>query len=361
MPGKSNKKQPKAARGKAANPPLARGAGGARKRLAPVATGYSEMSEAPRMVTNKGGDARVIHREYIADVTGSGSTTGFFVQQALVINPGQAGTFPWLSAVAQRYESYRFRKLRFCYETEAPTSQGGSIVLSVDYDAIDAPPVSKQQAMAYESAVRSPPWADCCHDSMAKNLNKQKSYFVRPGALPAGGTLTQYDVGNMFVCLQNVTESVVCGELYVEYDVDLITPVFEGGTSTGSAYLYNATGTGATTAELFGTGAVNAGTYTISAANDVVTVAGLVVGQEYYGSFWTKATTAATPSVGTFVGATAVTNPIVSGGSTLSTSYLSFTFTANAINVSFTLTQGTLSTPTQIGLIVAQMPSASAF
>jgi hypothetical protein len=192
--------------------------------------------------------------------------------------------------VAKNFESYRFRKLKFHYETEAPSSLGGSLVQSVDYDATDAAPLTKQQAMAYRNAVRSAPWEPCCHTSAREDMSKQKTYFVRPGAQPAGTDIKMYDTGNMFVCTQNVTTaSAVCGELYVEYEVELLTPIWENLTGTSGTVLAQGTA-GQAAAAPFGTLPVAGvgqiqlvgGQNAAGAASALVTsVTGLVVGQEY--------------------------------------------------------------------------------
>jgi len=150
----------------------------------------------------------------------------------LAINPGQSNLFRWLSRVAANYESYKFSRLKFDYATEAPSSLGGTLVLAVDYDASDAAPVSKQQAMAFRSSVRSAPWAPCQHSSIAEDLAKAKTNFVRPGPQPPGTDIKTYDIGNLFVISQGVTTAAaVLGELWVEYDVLLMTPVFENGSN----------------------------------------------------------------------------------------------------------------------------------
>jgi hypothetical protein len=352
MPGKSNQKPAKAARAKAANrSSLAAPAGGPRKRFAPVAVGSAEMSRPARITqVNKLGDTRVVHREYIGDIK-SVSTTGFGVVVSYPVNPGQVQTFPWLSAIAQRFESYRFRRLKFCYETEAPTSLPGSAIMTLDYDAIDPAPVSKQQAMSYVDAVRSPPWSDCEHVSRAENLNKQKSYFVRPGALPTGGTLTQYDVGNLFFCCSGVTASSAMGELYVEYDVELMTPVYESTPSSG--VLNNASGAGSATATPFGTAAVQYGNIGISAAGTVVTLTNLTVGQAYVLDYVTvDSAGAAAPTMGTFVGLTEVGSFSIASGTNGNAQY---TVTATAATASFVLTD-ILNTPVSESLIVSQLP-----
>jgi len=230
----------------------------------------------------RNGDCRIVHREYIQDVfagaaSGGAGTPSVFLDTPLAVNPGQANTFPWLSSIAGRFESYQFRRLKFCYETEAPSSLGGTLVLSLDYDASDAPPTSKQQALAYRNAVRSAPWTTCCHSSDLEDISKQRSYFVRPAGQPAGTDIKMYDTGNIFIITQGVTTPLATlGELYVEYDVMLMTPVLENFAQSG----FIAAAVGGTVSLLTPPITVG-GNLSMSSFGNVVSFSGLQIGAEY--------------------------------------------------------------------------------
>jgi len=187
---------------------------------APVSLGKVRRTNDPLQRGLANGDLIVSHREYILDVPGS---VAFSVTQNSV-NPGLPGLFPWLSGVAQRFESYKFEALKFDFETESATSATGTALLALDYDASDAAPTSKTQAMAYRSSVRSPAWSNCQLTSLSEDLNKQKSYFVRRGAVPASADVKMYDVGNLNVCTIGQANTNIIGELYVEYRIRLMTP-----------------------------------------------------------------------------------------------------------------------------------------
>lgn len=189
---------------------------------APVATAKVRRVSEPKYSSqnNNNGDITITHREYIVDIAGSVTFTSLQAS----INPGLSGVFPWLSGVAQRYESYRFDSLKFCFETEAPTSATGTVLLVSDYDASDSAPENKTQAMAYRSSVRSPPWSDCCSQALREDLSKRSSYYVRNGALAANQDVKLYDTGNLFVCTQGQANTNTIGELYVEYRIRLMTP-----------------------------------------------------------------------------------------------------------------------------------------
>lgn len=190
------------------------------RKSAPVASSTVRKVSKPVFANSRSGDLTVKHREYINEVAGSVS----FAVNTLQINPGLAGVFPWLSQIAQRYESYRFKKLVFHYETESATSATGSVIGTIDYDASDSAPENKTQAMAYRNAVRSPPWCDFSMISQSEDLNKRKSYFVRAGSLSSNQDIKLYDSGNFYLCTQGQAGATNIGELYVEYIVDLMTP-----------------------------------------------------------------------------------------------------------------------------------------
>nr|QYF49889.1 MAG: hypothetical protein 2 [Zhejiang sediment noda-like virus 1] len=165
----------------------------------------------------------VAHREYIQDVTAADAN---FRNTTFSVNPGLATTFPWLSAIAGRFESYLFRRLHFIYEPICPTTTPGAVMMAVDYDAVDSAPTSKVVLMAYRGAVRSAPWNITRFDATRGDLRKfGVQRFVRTSSNPAGSDLKTYDVGNLQLATQNTPGApTTLGELYVEYEVEFFTP-----------------------------------------------------------------------------------------------------------------------------------------
>lgn len=226
MFSKAKKQQNKGKRTLKKSPPRnPKNVGPGKLSTAPVAIGRQNRSPKANIRSMSNGDCRITHREYIQDVTAQGASPSLFKSEGFPVNPGMPNTFPWLSQIAPRFEKYLFHKLIFRFETEAPTSLGGSLILTLDYDASDPAPASKVQAMSYKNAVRSAPWEECSHFSAKEDLSQQKAYFVRSGSNPVSTDIKLYDVGNLFICSQNVlTGGATLGELYVEYDVTLQTP-----------------------------------------------------------------------------------------------------------------------------------------
>lgn len=245
MDSKRNQKVPRQ-RARGAQGPRNQSNNGGVSVAAPVAMGNVRTMSKPRFQgLGQGGDVVIKHREYIQDISG----TVAFTVNSFSINPGLVGTFPWLSGIAQRYESYRFKRLRFSFETESATTQTGSVLGSIDYDPSDEAPENKTQVMAYRSAVRSPPWSDFDMVSLQEDLSKRSSYFVRSGSLASNQDVKLYDTGVFYCCTQGNTASTI-GELYVEYEVCLMTPQL-GPPSAGESLF--ASYTGSSNAAPFGT------------------------------------------------------------------------------------------------------------
>lgn len=185
------------------------------------------------------GRVRVQHREYVADVLGSVA----FAVNSYSVNPGLSSLFTWLAPIANQYESYLFRGLRFEFETQKSASTSGSVMMAVDFDASDAAPVNKQQLMSYHDSVRSAVWNECRFTADSKDLQKFGAQrFVRSGALSANRDIKTYDIGNLFIATQGCADATAIGELYVVYDVDLMTPQSDvgGEALTGSAKIVGA-------------------------------------------------------------------------------------------------------------------------
>lgn len=215
------------------------------------------------------GRIRVQHREYIADVAGS---VGFSAT-AYAVNPGLQGTFPWLAPISAQFESYLIRGLSFEFETQKSTATSGSIMMAIDYDASDAAPSNKQQLMSYHDAVRSAVWNECCFRADIRDLQKFGiQRYLRSGVLSANQDIKTFDIGNLIIATQGCADTTAIGELYVIYDIELITPQSDAPRDvlTESAKIVNSAN--ADLSHPFGTAAATVtGGLPCSATNGVLT------------------------------------------------------------------------------------------
>jgi len=203
---------------------------------APVAFSTANRVNPPKINTSLK-SSRISHRELIGSV--SGNTT--FGASAYAVNPGLSATFPWLSSVAPSYEQYRFHRLRFHFVTRAATSYAGSVLLTPEYDALDATPTSEVTQAMMSGTCEDVPWRDQIMEFNVPDmfpLGPRK--FVRTGSV-ANSDLKTYDAGQLFVGLASCADTSVIGKLWVEYDVELFipqNPSTTGNVQIGSAALY---------------------------------------------------------------------------------------------------------------------------
>ena len=193
----------------------------------PVSINVKTKNSAPK-VRASGRNFIVTHKEYIGDFTAANAS---FAASRYNVNPGLSSTFPWLSAIANRFESYLFDDLRFIYEPICPTSTPGSVMMAVDYDAAESAPTNKVTLMSYSGANRSSPWDKTSFDARAPDLRKFGiQRYIRSGTPPTGTDIKTYDVGSFFIASQNTPASATTlGELYVQYTVKLFTPQIQVG------------------------------------------------------------------------------------------------------------------------------------
>jgi hypothetical protein len=216
-------------------------------------------------VKSNGVVTRIRHSEYFASVESTGTA---FACASYPLNPGVASVFPWLSQVAQRYETYKFREVSFHYHTRAATTQVGTVGIVFDFDAQDPAPSSQMEALSYHDKV-----ADSCWREQSLKLDlvqgdKLPTRYTRAGLLATPYDLKTLDLGNVHVFTDGVAASTNLGLLEVCYIVDLFTPQIEngvGGTLVGSV--------GLDATHLFGT------TYTVNSEANLpftVTSSGVV-------------------------------------------------------------------------------------
>lgn len=288
-------------------------------RQASVAAAYATKSEgrAPKIQASRD-TCNIKHREFIGNITGS---ILFALALSLSVNPGLSSTFPWLAIMAQGWEQYKFRKLRFVFLTRTGSNTPGSVIMSPDYDSSDAAPATEQIMTTYEGTVEDAPWKDNACNLKVNLLSGAGGprKFVRTGALSPNQDIKLYDVANMFVGTVDGT-AVAWGKLWVEYDVDFFVPCLPPtgallGASIGTA-------TAGTSSALLGTGQVLQGSMISSVSGNVVSLQNLTVGAEYFISAVAQTLTSGTQtSYGSLVGLTSKTALLavnsISGGITV--------------------------------------------
>lgn len=219
------------------------------KTSVPVSYG-NKITKAPPSVRSIPNGVCITNTEYIGDI----ASTAVYTATQYSIQPGNASVFPWLSNMAQLYETYTFDKLKFHYKTQSGTNIRGTVAMAIDYDANDAAPFNKGTIMNYSKTVRVQPWDNMTHTSLVSDLKKVATRFVNFGVIPVNADIKLYNTGNLYVATQGTPlPSEAVGELYVEYTIRFQTPQLDPITYASIASNSSSGTVGITGVRLLGT------------------------------------------------------------------------------------------------------------
>jgi len=286
----------------------------------------------------------ISRKEYIGDVAGSVA----FATTQYSLNPGLIATFPWCGQIAPNFEEYDTLQIELCYEPESASTATGTVIISFDYDALDAAPTTKQQALEFADSVRVAPWAPASLVLKTQDLRKRGRLYTRSGAVPSGADAKTYDLGNVFVSTQGQASTANVGEFWIRYRFLLATPQLNSGIAL--ALSAKVTGSGSVTkTSVFGTAATISGGIAVTASGNTLTFS--APGQ-YLATFYEAGTGIATGGADAFSGTATVvagtqlvnaastagegnyTINVTAGGQTVVMTSLSTTVTAYSVSLS---------------------------
>lgn len=179
------------------------------------------------------GTVRIRHREFLGDVLSS-STANTFDINAYPINPGLAGTYPWLAKVCgSTFQQYQINGQ--CYEFRSMSSDAlnstntalGQVIMCTDYDSADVAFTSKQQMENTEFGVSCKPSVNMLHaiECASKRTSMTKQY-IRAYANPPNTDVRMYDLGKFYIATNGCQgTNVNLGELWVTYDITLFKTI----------------------------------------------------------------------------------------------------------------------------------------
>lgn len=183
----------------------------------------------------------VCHREFITDIIEPANNGGAFTLRNFYINPGLAGTFPWLSNLAVNFDQYKPMGIIFHYKaTSSPINNAvgagiglGTIIMATDYDSIDSNYTSKLQMENSQFCTVGRPSEDIIHPiECAPNSTSVSLQYVRYGPVPNGKDGRLYDLGNFQIAtigIPNNSSAQSIGELHCSYMFSLQKPQLNSG------------------------------------------------------------------------------------------------------------------------------------
>jgi len=203
---------------------------------APIQSSLITTSGAPRM-SGTAQSIRVKFRELLdtsiltaEQVTAANG--GFVLAKTYALQPGLQRSFPWLSAIAQRYDQYKVHSLIYEYVNTSSAVRDGMIMMSPDYDAYDPAPENAREALSRLGARSGPVWQAFSLDlavGAANALGKRR--FTRK--VRSARDLVVTDVGNMHICVDGLTTTTaLSGQIWVNYDFEFFAPQYEPDTAS---------------------------------------------------------------------------------------------------------------------------------
>lgn len=175
----------------------------------------------------------VRHREFIGNILGSTS----FSINSWNVNPGDETTFPWLSALAANYEKYRPIGVIFEFKSTSATALNstntalGTVMMAPRYNAVaQSAPGSKMEMLQIEGCTSiCPAESAMCGIECAKNYNPLGVLYIRNQNQGIVGSEQLYDFCDFYLATDGMQASATIGELWVTYEIELLTPILAGG------------------------------------------------------------------------------------------------------------------------------------
>lgn len=199
---------------------------------APVAVQTRTRGAAPRFKPTSRSSIIVTHKELFAQVNlaqGESFPDKFYFVYDYVINPSSTNLSPWLANIATNYEKYRYHSLTFEYKPTCPTTLGGWITLSVDFDVDDDHLSSslleeKVMAMNRSDSVESTLWSPVSLHLSKQTLNRIGERWVYGGTEETVDENRTVYAGKLYIAAAGPSEIDWVGEIYVSYSVELMFP-----------------------------------------------------------------------------------------------------------------------------------------
>lgn len=236
-----------------------------RRVRAPVATSMAMGRRVPPRVRSNGASIRVTHTEFVGTVV---STSTAFNGAAYSVQPGLTTLFPWLAPIANRYESYKMRSLRFRYTPSVPTTTAGLVMMVMDFDAADPSPSTAGELLNMNDNAQAPVWKDVSFLANLAAGDKMPSHYVRAGPVSSTDIKT-YDIGNFYIATEGVVAGTI-GLLYVDYTLELYTPQINIGGFSSYGCTISSTGMTSSTTLLASNVVTGNAPFTISGTNTIV-------------------------------------------------------------------------------------------
>nr|QXP07748.1 MAG: putative capsid protein [Arizlama virus] len=201
-------------------------------------------------------NVRVRHREFICNI----ASTSTFTNQSFPLNPGLRTSFPWLSAIAENFEQYKWNGLIAEFVSTSADALNstntalGTLMMATDYDPADSNFTSKQQMLGNFFSNSGKPSCNMMHAiECAPASMPMEWYYVRANSVPSGKDNRLYDLANFQIATEGSQAAAIIGELWFTYDVTFAKRQMNNTLGLALASDHFQFSTGVTTSAYFGT------------------------------------------------------------------------------------------------------------
>jgi len=189
-------------------------------------------------IQSKADRVTINHCEFFKSLTLPGTSN--YSVTTVHCNPGNLAMFPWLSQIALRFETYKFRRLSFEYVTRTSTTTVGTCSLSFDFDVSDPAPATELEQLACRDSQTFPFYIPRTVMNIDLRGDFAPRHFNRAGMPDGVWDQKTYDLGNLHIATLGNSGTSTVGLLRVHYEIDLFTPQIQdaiGGTFSSTAAL----------------------------------------------------------------------------------------------------------------------------
>lgn len=176
----------------------------------------------------------VVHTEMVTTVIDNNYSDGLigaFINLSYLINPGLPALFPWLSGIANSYETWKINHITIEYQPECATSTPGSVRMMIDPDSKDNPPADISLMMANQIKNDAQVFTKSSVTISSKNVKFYNrpllvtSIWPPPISATAGGyDAAEYLAGMFYLGTNGIGTGTAVGKLLVHYDIVLTNP-----------------------------------------------------------------------------------------------------------------------------------------
>jgi len=168
---------------------------------------------------------RIVGRELLAPI-GTGTSA---IRSYYSFNPSLSSAYPWLSNIVKCYSKFRVRSLKFIFQSNIPTTVGGSMAFGWFADHPDAASWAAgghnvgQLLMSYKSGIQPLFQSGQFLTMSSSEIHANVPWFAVNSAISAFTTPGALGIAIDFGATQ--ATATFPGNFFVEYDIELTQPV----------------------------------------------------------------------------------------------------------------------------------------